>query len=211
MSRALQRYFIGGLIVWLPIWATFIVVRFLVNIFDSSTKLLPDRFQPDTLFGVHIPGIGVALTIIVILLTGLIFTNFLGNRILAFWEKLLARIPLIRSIYSAVKQVTQTILHPKGNSFRKVMLIEYPRKGIWSIGFLTSTNLNLSPVGEEAFTIFIPTTPNPTSGFLMVVPASDARELDMSVEEALRMIISLGVVMPDKAIQVIDSPTEQTT
>ena len=207
----LRRYFIGGLVVWLPIAATFVVVRFIVNIFDSSTQLLPEKYQPDTLIGTHIPGIGVVLTIAVIILTGLIFTNFLGNRILTFWEKLLARIPLVRSIYSAVKQVSQTLLHPQGNSFRKVMLIEYPRKGIWSIGFLTSAGLDLSPIEGHALTIFIPTTPNPTSGFLTIVPASDAHELDMSIEEALRMVISLGVIMPDKALQVINKPQEQSS
>ena len=207
ISKALRRYFVSGLIVWLPIVATFFVARFMLQILDHSVKFLPEKFQPDVLLGTHIPGLGVLLTIVIILLSGMLFSNFIGHKILHVWEKLLARIPLVRSIYSAVKQVSQTILHPKGNSFRKVLLIEYPRKGVWSIGFLTSDKLDLAPIEGNALTVFIPTTPNPTSGFLTIIPESETHELNMSVETALRMIVSIGVAMPEQPLKTINPTT----
>jgi uncharacterized membrane protein len=185
--KAIRRYFIGGLLVWLPIWATYVVVRFLVDIMDSSINLLPHQYRTD------IPGIGFILTIIILFVTGLLVTNFIGTKIIDFWESLLSRIPLIRSIYTAVKQVTEAVLQPSGKSFRKVLLIEFPRKGLWSLAFQTSEVPFHAPDEQEYMTVFVPTSPNPTSGFLMVVRTDEVIEVDMTVEEGLKTIISIGV------------------
>lgn len=192
-----KKYFIAGLLVWLPIWATYFIIKFLVDLMDKTLSLIPHRYQPDQLLGVHIPGLGFVFTVAILFLTGLLMANFIGHRLVAGWEKLLSRIPLIRSIHAAVKQVSHALLHPSGNSFRKVLLIQYPREGIWSIAFLTSDKFNAAPGDEPMVTVFVPTTPNPTSGFLTIVPKKDTTELDVNVEEALRMVISLGVVLPD--------------
>lgn len=194
----LRKYFIGGLLVWLPIWATYIVIRFIVQIMDGSVALLPEHLQPQHLFGFSIPGVGLVLTLVIIFITGMLVTNFIGHRIVEYSEKLLTRIPLIRSIYTAVKQVTEALLKPSGSSFRKVLLVEFPRKGVWSIGFQTSDTFIHAPGEENHITIFVPTTPNPTSGFLMIIPEGDVKELDMTVEEGLKTIISIGVVNPKK-------------
>lgn len=192
-----KKYFIAGLLVWLPIWATYFIIKFLVDLMDKTLSLIPHRYQPDQLLGIHIPGLGLVFTVAILFLTGLLMANFIGHRLVAAWEKLLSRIPLIRSIHAAVKQVSHALLHPSGNSFRKVLLIQYPREGIWSIAFLTSDKFNAAPGDEPMVTVFVPTTPNPTSGFLTIVPKKDTIELDVNVEEALRMVISLGVVLPD--------------
>jgi len=194
----IRRYLIAGLLVWLPIWATYVIIRFLVNVMDGTLSLLPYEYQPDQLFGMHIPGLGLLFTLVILFLTGLLVTNFLGRRMVVAWEKLLSRIPLIRSIHSAVKQVLHALVQPKGTAFRKVLLVEYPRHGVWSIAFQTSDQFTDAPHPEEVITVFIPTTPNPSSGFLTIIPKEDTRELDMSVEEGLRMVISLGVVMPSR-------------
>lgn len=193
----LYRSFVAGLLLWLPVWITYVIVHFIFTITDNILKALPTKYQPEQLIGMHIPGLGLLVTLVILVVTGLFVTNLLGRHLVELWERLLARIPLIRSIYSAVKKVLDTILQPKGQAFRKVLLIEYPRRGIWSIGFLTSNNFAEPPLDEEMVTVFIPTTPNPTSGYLTVVPKKDTRELRMNVEEALRLVISLGVVPPD--------------
>jgi len=192
----LRRYFIAGLLLWLPLMVTVWVIKVLVDLFDRSIALIPHQYQPEQLFGFHIPGIGFILTVIILLLTGLLITNYLGDRLLIAWEKLLARIPLIRSIYSAVKKVSEALLTPSDKSFRKVLLVEYPRKGLWCIAFLTSETIKVNALDQDVVSVFIPTTPNPTSGFLILVPTEDIIELNISVEEALRMVMSLGVVMP---------------
>lgn len=204
----IRRYFIAGLVVWLPIWVTYIVIKFLVDILDGSLSLLPYEYQPDQLLGFHVPGLGLIFTLLILFFTGLLVTNFLGRKIVNLWERMLARIPLIRSIYSAVKQVVHALVQPTGSSFRKVLLVEYPRRGIWSIAFQTSDQFTDTPHPEEVVTVFIPTTPNPTSGFLTIIPKADTHELNMSVEEALRMVISLGVVMPERMHR---SPDEEKT
>ena len=193
----LRKYFIAGLVVWLPIWATYFIVKFLVDVMDKTLSLLPYQYQPKQLFGFDIHGLGLIFTLIILFITGLLVTNFLGNKIITIWENLLSRIPLVRTIYSATKQVVHALVQPTGQSFRKVLIVEYPRRGIWSIAFQTSDQFIGSPHPEDVVTVFVPTTPNPTSGFLTIVPKSDTRELDMTVEEALKMVISLGVVMPD--------------
>jgi uncharacterized membrane protein len=193
----IKRYFLAGLVLWLPIWATFVVIRFLFNILDSTFALLPTQYQPDQIFGRHIPGLGLVFTLLILFLTGLLMTNFIGHRLVALWDRILAKIPLIRSIHSAVKQVLHAFVQPKGDSFSRVLLVEFPRKGSWGIGFQTSTNFQQTPGDEEMVTVFVPTSPNPTSGFLIIVPRKETIKLDITVEEAFKTIVSLGVVMPD--------------
>lgn len=196
--KAIRSYLIAGLVIWLPILVTFGVVRFIVDILDQTIALLPTAYQPEQLFGVNVPGFGVILSLILLFFTGIVAANFLGQRLMNLSESLLDRIPLVRSIYSSTKQVIHAILSTNSQAFRKVLLIEYPRKGIWSIGFQTSTANFVDPhvVNEEMVSVFIPTTPNPTSGFLMIVPKSEVKELSMTIDEALKCVISLGVMQP---------------
>jgi uncharacterized membrane protein len=199
MIMHLRRYFISGLLVWLPIWVTLLVFKFLADILSKSLLLLPHQYQPDILLGVHIPGIGVLITLLVIFITGLFAANFIGRRFMELWDSFVVRIPLVRSIYTGVKQVVDTIFSPGGQSFRKVLLVEYPCKGVWSIAFQTgeaSYDIQAALNSEPMVSYFIPTTPNPTSGFLMMAPKSQVVELDMSVDQALKFVISLGVVKP---------------
>ncbi len=194
----IRRYFIAGLLVWLPIWATLVIVKFVIDLLDSTLHLIPTQYQPDRLLGIHIPGIGLLISISVIIITGMFVSNFIGRQLVALGEYLLAHIPLVRSIYSAVKKVLETLFTSKDQSFRKVLFVEYPRKGLWSIAFQTgagSEELN-KKLDTDLISIFIPTTPNPTSGFLMMVPRSSVIELEMNVEDALKYVISLGVVQP---------------
>lgn len=196
----IRRWVIAGLLVWVPLVATVMVLQLLISFLDRSLLLVPPPWRPENLFGVAIPGLGIVLSFVLILVTGFLVANFVGKRVLRAGESLLARIPLVRTIYSSVKRLTETVLDDSGTSFRKVILIEYPRRGIWSLAFQTG-----DPVGEvqnrtekEVLTIFVPTTPNPTSGFIMFVPRDEAIELDMSVEDGVRMVISLGSVTPEK-------------
>lgn len=198
---ALRRYFISGLLVWIPIVVTIFVVSFILNLLDSSLLLLPKRAQPEYLLGYHVPGVGVMITLAVIFITGFLAANFLGSRLVSLWDHLVDRIPLVRSLYNAVKQVMETVFSSNGHSFRKVILVEYPRKGLWSISFQTgmgSQELSDHLGHEELLSLFVPTTPNPTSGFLIYAKKSEVIELDMAVDQALKFVISLGVVQPDR-------------
>lgn len=196
--KPFRHYLVTGLIVWLPIIVTFLVFRFVIELLDKTISLLPNAYQPEQLLGFHLPGLGVVVTLIVLTLTGVFATNFFGQRLVRWGEAILARIPLVRSIYNAAKQVIEAVFSTNSQAFRKVLLVEYPRKGMWSIAFLTNqANPSIEKkTGMEMLTIFIPTTPNPTSGFLMAIPKSDAIELDMSIDEALKLVISLGVMQP---------------
>lgn len=196
-GKSLRRYFIAGLLVWLPIFITYFIIHFIVQLLDGSLALLPKNYHPDHWAGHHIPGLGVIFTLFILILTGLLVTNFLGHKLLTIWEKLLSRIPLIRSIHSATKQVVNAILQPNGNAFRQVVLIPYPHRGMWSIAFVTSGVLKSEWTQSQIVNVFVPTTPNPTSGFLLFVPIEDIYELNMTIEEALRLVISLGVVIPE--------------
>ncbi len=211
MMAMIRRYLLSGLIVWLPIWVTFLVLNFLVKIMDGSLRLIPTAYQPDYLLGFHIPGLGILFMLIILFLTGMLVANFLGRKFVDGWNRLIGRIPLVRSIYLGVQQIITTIISPKGKAFRKVLLVEYPRKGMWSIAFQTSDACSevINEVGQPMVSIFIPTTPNPTSGFLMMVPKSEAQELKMSVDQALKFVISLGVVQPTKAKSRAINPTEE--
>lgn len=197
-SSSIRRYLLGGLVVWLPILATLGILRFIVELLDKTISLLPNAYQPEQLFGVRLPGLGVLLSLLLLLITGIIATNFFGQRLVTWSESILDKIPLVRTIYNTSKQVIQAIFATNSDAFRKVLLIEYPRKGLWSIAFQTGVaNPSMSErVGADMLFVFIPTTPNPTSGFLMMVPKSEVVELSMSIDEALKFIISLGMMQP---------------
>jgi uncharacterized membrane protein len=211
----MRKYLIAGLLVWIPLGITFLVVRAVVGFLDKILLWLPATYQPEALLGIHIPGLGVVLAIILVLATGMIVANLLGRRIVAAWEALLSRIPIVRSLYAGIKQIMEAVLATDAKSFRKVLLIEYPRKGVWSLAFMTSDNLGevQAKTTSDVISVFIPTTPNPTSGFVLMVPECDVIHLDMSVEEGLKMIISMGVVVPawqkDKLIGDIDIDEQQ--
>jgi uncharacterized membrane protein len=195
----IRRYFISGLLVWLPIWVTILAIKFLVDILSYTLLLLPKEYQPDALIGFHIPGIGMVITLLVIFLTGLFVTNFLGRRLVVIGDGFIAKIPIVRTVYMGVKQIVQTLFTPGGQSFRKVFLVEYPRAGSWTIAFQTgdaTQQVTQKFNDEPMITLYVPTTPNPTSGFLLMIPRKDAKELDMSVDQALKFVISLGVVQP---------------
>jgi len=199
MMSYLRRYFISGLLVWLPIWVTLLVIKFLVDIMSNTLSLLPHSYQPDALLGFHVPGIGVLITLVVILLTGMIVANFIGRRLVGLWDAVMGRIPFVRSVYTSAKQVSQTLFTSDGQSFRKVLLVQYPHPGIWTIAFQTG-NVNSEVeknIGDDVVSFFVPTTPNPTSGFLLMALRKDVVELAMSVDQALKLVISLGVVQPD--------------
>ena len=195
----LRKYIIAGLLVWLPFAATIGIVKFLIDLMDKTVLLLPPEWQPANLLGFSIPGFGVIIALSILLLTGMLAANLFGRRFVEMWERILNRIPLVRSIYSSVKQISSTIFDPSGKSFRKVVLLEYPRKGLWSIGFLTNDSMGdeLCSVDDTLVSVFIPTTPNPTSGFIIMTRKDEITELNMNVEEAFKFVISMGVIIPD--------------
>jgi uncharacterized membrane protein len=194
----MRRYLIAGLLVWVPLGITIWVLHALVAALDQTLLLVPESWRPEALFGFAIPGLGVLLSFLVLLLTGVVAANFAGARLIQAWEALLQRIPFVKSIYSSVKQVSDTLLSPNGNAFRKALLIEFPHSGSWTIAFLTGTPATsvAALLAEEHVSVYVPTTPNPTSGYFVLVPTSRVRELDMTVDEALKYIISMGVVAP---------------
>ena len=194
----MKRYFITGLLIWVPIGLTAWVLKFLISTMDQSLLLLPDKFQPEVLLGMNVYGVGTILTLLVVFITGIMTANIIGQKLLVFWEGVLWRIPVVKSIYWSIKQVSDTIFSSKGEAFRKALLVQYPREGAWTIAFMTG-----QPGGDVAnhlkgdyISVYVPTTPNPTSGFFLMMLRSDVIELDMSVDEALKYIISMGVVSP---------------
>jgi uncharacterized membrane protein len=194
----MKRYLVAGLLVWVPLGITLWVLHFLVTTLDQTLLLVPEFARPDALLGVHIPGFGVVLSFAILLLTGVIAANFFGARLIRFWEGLFGRIPVVKSIYSSVKQVSDTLLSDSGNAFRKALLVEFPHENAWTIAFLTGTPAAAvaSHLSEEHVSVYVPTTPNPTSGYFIIVPKSRVRDLDMTVDEALKYVISMGVVAP---------------
>jgi uncharacterized membrane protein len=194
----LRRYLVAGLLVWVPLGITIWVLVFLINTLDKTLLLLPESVRPEAVFGFHIPGLGVVLFFAILLLTGAVAANFFGARLIVIWESVLGRIPFVKSIYSSVKQVSDTLLSEKGNAFRKALLVEYPTPGSWTIAFMTGTPA--PEVAEyldgEHVSVYVPTTPNPTSGYFLMLPRERIHELDMTVDEALKYIISMGVVAP---------------
>ena len=196
--QLIKRYFITGLLIWVPLAITAWVLSLIASVADQSLRLLPESIRPHNLFGFDIPGTGIAVTLLIIFATGLLAANFIGQRLVTWWEKLLDRIPVVNSIYNSVKQVSDTLFSSSGNAFRQALLIRYPHTESWTIAFLTGV-----PGGDVAnylqddyVSVYVPTTPNPTSGFFLMMPRSDVIELDMDVDEALKYIISMGVVAP---------------
>jgi len=196
--KRLRRYIVAGILVWLPIGVTLFLLRILVGMLDRSLVLIPEQYRPEEIIGFAIPGLGLVLTLLILLVTGVLAANIVGRSMVNFWESLLERIPVVRSVYSAAKNFAEIVFSDSSQSFKKVLLIQYPRKGLYSLAFQTSSNLGevQGRTGEEVICTFVPTTPNPTSGVIIIVPRKDVIELDMDVDEALKMIISLGVVVP---------------
>jgi len=196
--KRLRRYLVAGILVWLPLGLTIFVVRLLIGLMDRTLLLLPRGYRPEELLGVAIPGLGVILTIMLLLITGVLAANFVGRSFVGGWESLMDRIPVVRSIYSAAKNFAEIVFSDSGKAFKKVLLVEYPRKGIYTLAFQTASELGevQGRTGTDVVCCFVPTTPNPTSGFIIIVPQKDAIELDMNVDEAVRLIMSLGVVIP---------------
>ena len=196
----IKRWVIAGLLVWIPLVATVWVIQLLIHFLDRSLMFVPSQWRPEQWLGFELPGVGIVLSLGLILVTGFLAANFVGNRVVRAGESLLARIPLVRTIYSSVKRLTETVLDENSTSFRKVLLIQWPREGLWTLAFQTGDPVLAveAETGMEMLTIFVPTTPNPTSGFIMFSPRRDVIELDMAVEDAVRMIISLGAVTPDR-------------
>lgn len=195
----MRKYFVTGLLILVPLAITLWVLNLIISTMDQSLLLLPVQWRPEALFGFHVPGIGTILTLLIVFLTGLATRNFVGKQIVYLWESMLIRIPVVNSIYSSVKQVSDTLFSSSGNAFRKAMLVPYPREGSWTIAFLTGV-----PGGDvknhlqgDYISVYVPTTPNPTSGFFLMLPRADAIELDMTVDEALKYIVSMGVVAPE--------------
>jgi uncharacterized membrane protein len=195
-----RRYLMSGLLVWLPILATVFVIRFALDVMDRTLLLLPPSLRPQALLGVNIPGLGAILAVVLLIVTGMLVGNIVGRSVMQFWEELLNRIPFVRAVYGGVKSFSTTILSNKGSSFKKVLLIQYPSAGLWSVGFQTAEDIGVidSHLPEPHVCVFIPTTPNPTSGFIVLVPRSKVIELEMSVDSALKMIVTLGVVAPTR-------------
>jgi uncharacterized membrane protein len=211
--HALRRYLVAGLLVWVPLGVTYLVVKWLIDLMDRSLLLLPDAYAPEAIFGARIPGLGLVLTLIILLVTGMIARNLFGRSLVNVWEGILSRIPLVRSIYSAVKQLTETLFQPGGRSFNQVVMVEYPRKGAWTLAFVTGPAWAEaeSHLDRELVNIYVPTTPNPTSGFFLMVPREDIIALDISVDAGLKMIISMGLVTPSTKSQVTTSRTENAS
>ena len=200
----LRRYFVAGLLVWLPLVATLLLLTFVIRIVDRSLLLLPPALRPENLLGFTVPGLGVILTLLILLLTGVIVANFFGRRLVAMWEGLLAKIPLVNTVYGALKQITSSLFSDASQSFREVVLVEYPRRGLWMLAFVTGDTPKQfqKTIGQNLINIYVPTTPNPTSGFYIMVPPSEVKRLDIPVEAGLKMILSAGVVNP------LDDPVE---
>lgn len=194
----MKRYFITGLLVWLPLVVTLWVLGLIVGTLDSILLLLPEAYRPSAVLGVHIPGLGVIAALLIVLGTGLLTANILGQQVVKLSEELLARIPVVKSIYSSVKQVSDTLFSSSGQAFRKAVLVRFPHSDTWTIAFLTGEAQGevAKKLEGDHLSVYVPTTPNPTSGYFVIVARKDVKELDMSVDEALKYVISMGVVAP---------------
>ena len=194
----MKKYLITGLLIWIPLVITLWVLKLIVDVLDQTLLLLPMALRTENWLGLHVPGMGVVMTLVIVFLTGLFTTNLLGARLVHFWHYILHRIPVVNSIYSSVKQISDTLFSSSGQAFRKALLVQWPRDGMWTIAFLTG-----APGGDlvnhlegDYLGVYVPTTPNPTGGYFVLVARKDVIELDMSVDEALKYIISMGVVPP---------------
>ncbi len=194
----MKKYVITGLLIWIPLIITLWVLKVIFDTLDASLLLLPESFQTEHWLGVHIPGLGAILTIVIIFLTGVAATNFVGAQLVQFWNDVLHRIPVVNSIYSSVKQISDTLFSSGSQAFRKALLVQWPHPGMWTIAFLTGTPGGdvVKHVPPDCVSVYVPTTPNPTGGYFIIVRRADVIELDMSVDQALKYIISMGVVPP---------------
>ena len=209
----MRKYFITGLLVLVPLVITLWVLNLIIGTLDQSLLLLPPQWRPELLLGFNLPGVGTILTLVIIFITGVVTRNFVGNRLLMLWELLLKRIPVVNSIYSSVKQVSDTLFSSSGNAFRKALLVQYPREGVWTIAFQTGV-----PGGDvknhlsgDYVSVYVPTTPNPTSGFFLMLKREETIELNMSVDEALKYIVSMGVVAPPPSVNKAAGPATSAT
>jgi uncharacterized membrane protein len=193
-----KKYLITGLLIWIPLVITIWVLKLVVDTLDQTLLLLPPQLRTESWLGMHVPGLGVLLTVVIVFVTGVFAANIIGERLVRIWNEILHRIPFVSSIYSSVKQVSDTLFSSSGEAFRKALLVQWPREGMWTIAFLTGT-----PGGDVAerlkgdyLSVYVPTTPNPTGGYFVIVARKDVIELDLSVDQALKYIISMGVVVP---------------
>ena len=208
MMAAIRKWLLSGLLVIVPLAITVWVLQSIIGTLDQTLLILPDSWQPDKLLGFHIPGFGVLLALAMLLVVGGVASNFIGKKLVGWWDNLLHRIPIVRSIYSGVKQVSDTLFSENGNAFRKAVMIQWPREGAWTIAFVTGV-----PGGDAAnyllgdyLSVYVPTTPNPTGGYFIMLKSSDCIELKMSVDEALKYIVSMGVVVPNGVAPQIAKP-----
>lgn len=194
----MRKYFVTGLLILVPLVITVWVISMIVGTLDQSLLLLPPAWRPEALVGFHVPLLGTIFTLLIIFVTGLVTRNFIGNQVVLAWERILTRIPVVNSIYSSVKQVSDTLLSSSGNAFRTAVLVEYPRQGSWTIAFVTGVPGGdvANHLADDFISLYVPTTPNPTSGFFLMVPRAQTIELAMTVDEALKYIVSMGVVAP---------------
>ena len=199
----LRSYFIAGLLIWLPVGVTLLAIKFIVSLMDKTLLLLPEPYHPDLMIGMHIPGLGLLLALIVLLLTGVAAVHLAGRWLAGRWlielgESIVRRVPVVRSIYAATKQVTEAVLSSGAKSFRRVVMIEYPRQGIWTLAFVSGDTPEemQKQTGQELVNVFVPTTPNPTSGFMLIIPREDIIDVDVSLEEGFKMILSAGAIAP---------------
>jgi len=207
-KSSIRRYLITGLVVWVPLVITVWGLSVLVGTMDQTLLLLPPAFRTENWLGVYVPGMGVGLTLVVVFLTGVFTANIIGQRLIRVWERAVARIPVVNSIYKSVKQVSDTLFSPSGQAFRKALLVQWPSPGMWTVAFLTGT-----PGGDivnhlkgDYISVYVPTTPNPTGGYFVMVPRTAVVELDMSVDVALKYIISMGVVAPRYSQRSVPPP-----
>ena len=214
MGATVRRYFVAGLLVWIPLVITLWVLKLLVDLMDQSLLLVPAQFRSEALFGFHVPGMGMILTLAIVLATGALAANFFGRKVLALGDRVLQRVPVVRSIYGGVKQISDTLFSPEGKAFRRAVLVHYPHAGAWTVALVTGSPEHevADILGRDQISVFVPTTPNITAGFFLIVPRSETVELDMGVDAALKYIISMGVAEPVarqmRAAQPIAPPSQ---
>jgi len=199
-AQVVKKYFITGLLIWIPLVITIWVLKLVVDVLDQSLLLLPVALHTENWLGVHIPGLGAILTLLIVFLTGVFATNFFGAQLVELWHEILHRIPVVNSIYSSVKQISDTLFSSSGQAFRKALLVQWPQEGMWTIAFLTGTPGGgvANHLPPDCVAVYVPTTPNPTGGYFVIIARKNVIELDMSVDQALKYIISMGVVPPQK-------------
>jgi uncharacterized membrane protein len=200
----LRRYLVAGILIWLPILATLWVVTFFIHIMDETLLLLPLRYRPEAVVGFALPGLGAVFAFVVVLATGVLVSNLIGRQLVVLWEEVLSRIPVVRTVYGGVKSFAESVFS-QSNSFRKVVMIEYPRMGVWSLAFMTAEDVpEISrKTGTQHCCVYISNALNATAGFLVIVPRSQVVELEMSVDAAMKMIITCGVVVPQEQLEAV--------